>query len=130
MKSVSGMTLLFESAVSPDRCIGSNRTHQKRINDDAEGKPGNAGGYQVKVPQQKLSRGVQSARNVFVRIKGFHVFFLGTPDARRVGRPKRLRRLDQSGENLFNDLRTDEQSHGGGNAAYGTHDGAANHADT
>lgn len=37
--------------------------------------------------------------------------------------------LDQSREDLFNDL-VDEQSHGSGNAAHGTHDGAADHADT
>lgn len=43
MKSVSGMTLLLESAVGPDGRIRGNRTHQKRINDDAEGKSGNAG---------------------------------------------------------------------------------------
>ena len=43
MKSVSGMTLLLESAVGPDCRIRGNRTHQKRINDDAEGKSGIAG---------------------------------------------------------------------------------------
>lgn len=64
MKSVSGMTLLFESAVSPDRGIRSDRTHQKRINDDAEGEPGNAGRHQVKVPKQKLCRRIQTARDV------------------------------------------------------------------
>ena len=48
MKSVSGMTLLLESAVGPDGRIRGNRTHQKRINDDAEGKSGNAGRHQVK----------------------------------------------------------------------------------
>lgn len=130
MKSVSGMTLLFESAVSPDRCIGSNRTHQKRINDDAEGKPGNAGGYQVKVPQQKLCRRIQAARDVFVRIKGFHDWFLEESEARKSFGQPNSKELDQGREDLFNDLRADEQSHGSGNAAHGTHDGSADDADT
>ena len=107
MKSVSGMTLLFETAVRPDCSIRGNRTHQKRINDDAEGKSRNAGRHQIKVPKQKLCRRIQAARDVFVR-----------------------KELDQGREDLFNDLRADEQSHGSGNAAHGTHDGSADDADT
>ena len=38
--------------------------------------------------------------------------------------------LDQGREDLFKDLRSDEQSHGSGNAAHGAHDGAADDADT
>lgn len=64
MKSVSGMTLLLESAVGPDCRIRGNRTHQKRINDDAEGKSGNAGRHQVKVPSRNFA-GASNRRGTY-----------------------------------------------------------------
>ena len=47
--------------------------------------------------------------------------------------PRRRRRLpgllDQSGEDVVDDVRSDEQSHGCGNADNSAHDGAADNTD-